>query len=57
MAGIVGHVAVEVLSPALRNRFATAFNCGAAACALAAVAAATQWPERYGERSSYAPTM
>ena len=54
VAGIVGHVAVEVLSPALRNRFATAFNCGAAACALAAVAAAAQWPERYGDRSSSA---
>lgn len=54
VAGIVGHVAVEVLSTARRNRFTAAFNCAAAVLALASAAAAAQWPERYGDRTSSA---
>lgn len=51
IAGIVGHVAVEILTQDARNRFVSAFNVAAAVLALASGLIASRWTERYGDQS------
>ena len=51
IAGIVGHVAVEILTLNARNRFVSAFNMAAAVLVLGSSLIASRWTERYGDQS------
>ena len=50
IAGIVGHMAVEVLPHTTHNKFASAFDVGAAVLLLASAVAAARWAERFGDQ-------
>jgi hypothetical protein len=50
VAGMVGHLAVEVVPHTTHNRFASAFDVGVVVLLLVSVLAAVLWGERYGDR-------
>ena len=48
IAGMVGHLAVEVIPHTVHNKFASAFDVGAIVLLIAACLAAVRWGERFG---------
>jgi hypothetical protein len=50
VAGMVGHLVIEVLPCASRNRFACAFDVAVVSLLGASLVAATRWGERYGDQ-------
>ena len=48
IAGVVGHMAVEVIPHTAHNKFASAFDVGAAVLLASAALAAVRWGERFG---------
>jgi len=54
VAGVVGHVAVEMLPQTTQNKYTAPFNIAVGALLLASLLSATQWTERYGDRQGSA---
>jgi len=54
IAGMVGHMAVEVIPHTSHNKFASAFDVAVVALLAASLVAATRWGERFGDQMNTA---